>query len=303
MCEPPPLRVTCGFLIQLVFCIKICFHHQSVTPFLGAAPCHKKNPGPAPDFVLVSAMVSAKTRIFYCDLSKPCCYYWGPVRVKFWQATWPYNSDVRLDEMVTNNTKLGWNCDREDKNHKYNGKTPTATRPALQLTEWPLLKFRLGAYIRVFNKSRWPAKFARYFTWTHRLLFFGNYPSLNKVFMCRQWIKKRQLNDVYVLFKHSHFCFRMLEMHPKRPRFQSFSRKSCLYCQVFLPHLFQSFCHLLEILLKTLYVPFPPPPKRASLFFSNTSISTKRNSWDTPTTYFCLPRPRRWELVFWMHLL
>ena len=91
MCAPPPphLRVTCGFLIQLVFCIKICFHHQSVTPFLGAAPCHKKNPGPAPDFVLVSAMVSAKTRIFYCDLSKPCCYYWGPVRVKFWQATWP----------------------------------------------------------------------------------------------------------------------------------------------------------------------------------------------------------------------
>jgi len=51
---PPPPRVTCGLLIQLVFCIKICFHHQSVTPFLGAAPRHKKNPGPAPDFVFVS---------------------------------------------------------------------------------------------------------------------------------------------------------------------------------------------------------------------------------------------------------
>ena len=59
---PPHLRVTCGFLIQLVFCIKIYFHHQSVKPLLGAAPFLKKNPGPAPDFVFVSDKVSAKTR-------------------------------------------------------------------------------------------------------------------------------------------------------------------------------------------------------------------------------------------------
>ena len=62
VCTPPHLRVTCRFLIQLVFCIKIYFHHQSVKPLLGAAPRHKKNPGPAPDFVFVSDKVSAKTR-------------------------------------------------------------------------------------------------------------------------------------------------------------------------------------------------------------------------------------------------
>ena len=36
MCTPP--EMTCGFLIQLVFCIKMCLHHQSVTPFLSGAP-------------------------------------------------------------------------------------------------------------------------------------------------------------------------------------------------------------------------------------------------------------------------
>ena len=30
--------MTCGFLIQLVFCIKVCLRHQSVTPFLFVAP-------------------------------------------------------------------------------------------------------------------------------------------------------------------------------------------------------------------------------------------------------------------------
>ena len=84
-------------------------------------------------------------------------------------------------------------------------------------TKWPLLKFGLGTYVRVFNKSQWPAKFAGYFTQTRRLLFFGNYPSLNRVFMCCQWIKKPKLHDVCVLFKHSHFCFRILEMHPRGP--------------------------------------------------------------------------------------
>ena len=36
--------MTCGFLIQLVFCIKICLRQQSVTPFLsGATPPEKKS--------------------------------------------------------------------------------------------------------------------------------------------------------------------------------------------------------------------------------------------------------------------
>ena len=48
-CAPhPPPEMTCGFLIQLVFCIKICLRHQSVTPFLSGTLPAKKNPGSAP---------------------------------------------------------------------------------------------------------------------------------------------------------------------------------------------------------------------------------------------------------------
>lgn len=64
---------------------------------------------------------------------------------------------------------------------------------------------------RVLNKSLRPAKFAGYFMWTHRLLFFGKYPQKAK-------------NYVYVMFKHLNFCSRMLEMHWKRSRFQNFSK-------------------------------------------------------------------------------
>ena len=49
--RPPPLphEMTCSFLTQLVFCIKICLHHQSVTPFLSGAPPPKKRPGSTPE--------------------------------------------------------------------------------------------------------------------------------------------------------------------------------------------------------------------------------------------------------------
>ena len=74
------------------------------------------------------------------------------------------------------------------------------------------------------------------------------------------WIKKPKFNDVCVLFKQSNFCSRMLEMHFKKPRFQNFSKlapsalASCTFAtSFFLLHLLQSFCHLLKILLKTLY--------------------------------------------------
>ena len=36
--------------------------------------------------------------------------------------------------------------------------------------------------------------------------------------------KKPKFNDVCILFKHSNFCSRVLEMHSKRPRFQNFSK-------------------------------------------------------------------------------
>ena len=82
---------------------------------------------------------------------------------------------------------------------------------------------------------------------------------------------KSKFNDVYLLFKHSNFCSRMLEMHSKRPRFQNFSRghapgqtlsrnsrfqfNACKSQGTFFPVLClrQSFCHILKTLLKTLY--------------------------------------------------
>ena len=42
MPPPPTLDVTCGFLTQLVFSIKICLRHQSVTPLLSGAPLPRK---------------------------------------------------------------------------------------------------------------------------------------------------------------------------------------------------------------------------------------------------------------------
>ena len=54
----------------------------------------------------------------------------------------------------------------------------------------------------------------------------------------------------------------------KRSRCQSFSRKSHLYRKSFLPHQLQSFCHLLEILLKTLFNVLPPPTPARGLHYS-----------------------------------
>ena len=44
----PSPQMTCGFLIQLVFCIEIGVRDQSVTPFLSGASPPKKNPGSVP---------------------------------------------------------------------------------------------------------------------------------------------------------------------------------------------------------------------------------------------------------------
>ena len=45
---------------------------------------------------------------------------------------------------------------------------------------------------------------------------------------------KPKFNDFCVLFKHSNFCFRKLEIHSKRPRYENFSR-SLLVTRVFFP--------------------------------------------------------------------
>ena len=49
---PPPFEITCGVVIQLVLCIKICLRHQPVTPFLSGLSPPEKNPGSTPFFIL-----------------------------------------------------------------------------------------------------------------------------------------------------------------------------------------------------------------------------------------------------------
>ena len=49
-CAPPPLEMTCGFLIQLVFCKKKTMWFISVeVEQETSAPPPKKNPGSAPE--------------------------------------------------------------------------------------------------------------------------------------------------------------------------------------------------------------------------------------------------------------
>ena len=52
---------------------------------------------------------------------------------------------------------------------------------------------------------------------------------------CPTTQKKPKFDDVCVLFKQFYFCFRMPEMHSKRPRFQIFSRNSHLRCSQVAP--------------------------------------------------------------------
>ena len=51
---PPPPEMTCGFLIQLVFCKKktMCFIGVEAEQETSAPPPPKKNPGSAPDTVI-----------------------------------------------------------------------------------------------------------------------------------------------------------------------------------------------------------------------------------------------------------
>ena len=46
---PLPPEMTCSFLTQLVFCIKIGSYHQLVTPFLRGVPSTKRNPRSGPE--------------------------------------------------------------------------------------------------------------------------------------------------------------------------------------------------------------------------------------------------------------
>ena len=62
-CTPPPPEMTCGFLIQLVFCKKktIWFIGVEVEQET-SAPHPKKNPGSAPEELKINCMV-IKTKI------------------------------------------------------------------------------------------------------------------------------------------------------------------------------------------------------------------------------------------------
>ena len=120
---------------------------------------------------------------------------------------------------------------------------------------WFIFLTKLSSFIilpwsGVLNESLQSVKFASYFTWTCRLLFFG-----------KKGPKVPKFDVLCVLFKHSNFCSRMQEMHSKRPRFQMFfSQVTCIvgarkldqWCEFFPSLVLQSFFYLLKTLLKTL---------------------------------------------------
>ena len=114
----------------------------------------------------------------------------------------------------------------------------------------PLMHASLYMYLREFSIRAG----GRRFTWTRRLLFFGNYPSLNRVFTRCNRIKKSEL-------MMSVFCSHPLIFAPEwwkcilRGPVSFFPRN--LRSQVaplprvfFLLYLLQSFCQLLKIVLK-----------------------------------------------------
>ena len=80
--SPPPSlpEVTCGFLIQLMFCIKVCLRHQSVTTLLCGATPPRKNPGSAPELVwgvvwgygIVLDLPTSRAQIFSGARSASC---------------------------------------------------------------------------------------------------------------------------------------------------------------------------------------------------------------------------------------
>lgn len=59
---------------------------------------------------------------------------WGPAAtVKFWQATWPWYSDVRLNQIATNDIKMGYLL--------------TGTWPTPENIKQTNFKFTLGRYV------------------------------------------------------------------------------------------------------------------------------------------------------------
>ena len=56
------------------------------------------------------------------------------------------NSDNRA-EMVTSDTKMGWNCDSDREKRKDNSKIPTAKWIPPQYAKQQVLKFRLWTYV------------------------------------------------------------------------------------------------------------------------------------------------------------
>ena len=95
--------------------------------------------------------------------------------------------------------------------------------------------------------------------WTLRLLFFGNYPSLNRVFMCCHCIKSHNLMTSVSCSNTLTFAPECWKYILRSPDFNFFSRNSRPETPSSLcppTHLFL-FSHLLKILLKTLLDPCP----------------------------------------------
>ena len=83
----------------------------------------------------------------------------GPFRVKFRQGTWPWNSDIRLDEMATNDIKMGqiatgaWPTPTSSPGRFSLASKPRKSAPgrgwaySSKRPKRPYLKFRAGTHV------------------------------------------------------------------------------------------------------------------------------------------------------------
>ena len=94
-----PLIVICTFLILHLFfivewfiCTSFVLHKYSRTLLYGH---------------LLNTDISLLRTVFPVPGESKPLQFRAPVRVKFWQATWPWNSEISLDEMATKDIKKG----------------------------------------------------------------------------------------------------------------------------------------------------------------------------------------------------
>ena len=122
----------CDSMVCTVSFMMCCFSHNGCIP-LGSGSviwdhldhsCRSKEPmNPFPDWI--------------------CWFRWWGLLGLIPTSNMALKQWHNAAEMMTNDTKMAWNCDRDRERHKYNCKIPTATWLLPQYAKQQVLKFRL----------------------------------------------------------------------------------------------------------------------------------------------------------------